>query len=209
MALNRRNGKGSNQKKPPLSVIQGTFGGDKLKNSNTEDTIATFERIKKEKLKEYKVKITKEKLKNLSAETVAQTIIDCDGYIMKTAIKLNCSYGRIVKIIKANPKLKDLIKDSSEALLDLSENQLRDLILAGDRSAIIFHLKCKGRHRGWIEDGPPINEDEQPVQFSYQTVLPVGFKIVPEDAIIIDPAAKKTLEEKTVEETENKKAENL
>jgi hypothetical protein len=191
MKINRRNpSNGENTSKKGdedesiSRVLPFLIKGLKSTKNNKEDIQAAEESLKiwrEGQLKDYKVKIPSEKTKYLTPNTVANAIIECDGYIMKTAIKLGCSYSVLSRIIKENPKLKSLIKDSTEALLDVSENKLRDLILAGDKVAIIFHLKSKGRHRGWVDEGAFISEDEKPVQFTYETVIPAGYKLVPID----------------------------
>lgn len=43
------------------------------------------------------------------------------------------------------------IEDINEQLIDYSESQLMSKIQAGNMTAIIFHLKCKGKKRGWVE----------------------------------------------------------
>lgn len=43
------------------------------------------------------------------------------------------------------------IEEIEESLLDRSESKLYELIEAGNIAAICFHLKCKGKHRGYIE----------------------------------------------------------
>jgi hypothetical protein len=56
------------------------------------------------------------------------------------------------------------IDDINEQLIDYSESQLMSKIQAGNMTAIIFHLKCKGKKRGWVErqevtgaDGVPLH----------------------------------------------------
>ena len=65
---------------------------------------------------------------------------------------------------------------------------LRELILVGDKTAIIFHLKCKGAHRGWREDATstPFANEAPPV-FKYEVVIPKGFKLVKEEEIGLTP----------------------
>ena len=134
----------------------------------------------------YKVRMPggKDNKKHLTFRQVAWTIIENDGYVMKTAIALGVSYKTLMRFISKQPKLKDLLQDSTEALLDLAENKLRELILVGDKTAIIFHLKCKGAHRGWREDATstPFTNEAPPV-FKYEVVIPKGFKLVKEDEL--------------------------
>lgn len=57
----------------------------------------------------------------------------------------------IERRVKASADLQEARKEATEILLDVSENKLLQLINQGDRSAIIFFLKCKGKDRGYIE----------------------------------------------------------
>ena len=57
----------------------------------------------------------------------------------------------IERRVKANADLQEARKEATEILLDVSENKLLQLINQGDRSAIIFFLKCKGKERGYVE----------------------------------------------------------
>ena len=43
------------------------------------------------------------------------------------------------------------VRDAEESLLDESEFQLMNAIKSGNLTAIIFHLKTKGRKRGYVE----------------------------------------------------------
>lgn len=133
-----------------------------------------------QELDDYKVDFVRDRNKQyLTYNKVAQALVDCDGYIMKTAIKLGVSYKRLTEYIRTHTKLKELIQDTTEALLDLAENKLRELILVGDKTAIIFHLKCKGAHRGWREDITFTGDGKEgEIIFKYDVVIPEGFKIV-------------------------------
>ncbi len=135
-------------------------------------------------MKDYRVSIPKDN-KNPTPQQIADAIIATGGMIMQAAIRLKISYSKIHKLIKKYPKLQSIIVDSSEAMLDLAENKLRDAILAGNQTAIIFFLKCKGRFRGWREDVELPDMDQPPVTFVYDTVLPVGAKIVGADGNVL------------------------
>ena len=57
----------------------------------------------------------------------------------------------IERRVKASADLQEAREEATEILLDVSENKLLQLIDRGDRSAIIFFLKCKGKERGYVE----------------------------------------------------------
>ena len=96
------------------------------------------------------------------------------------------SYYRINKLIKLNPRLREIVVDATEALLDLAESRLKDGILAGDKTCIIFTLKCRGRMRGWIEENTVLDTMEQkPISFQYNLILPKGSKLITNDGVTI------------------------
>jgi len=74
------------------------------------------------------------------------------GWVTYAARILRCRVETVRQYIKNYPILQELVVDVNESHLDTSEVALfkkRDL---GDNTAIIFHLKCKGKKRGWIDN---------------------------------------------------------
>lgn len=57
----------------------------------------------------------------------------------------------LVRWREADPELDAKMKDIEESLVDYSESQLMAAIQEGNLTAIIFHLKTKGKNRGYIE----------------------------------------------------------
>lgn len=49
------------------------------------------------------------------------------------------------------PCFADSIRELDESFIDLAEGELYKLITGGDKTAIIFYLKCKAKHRGYID----------------------------------------------------------
>ena len=58
---------------------------------------------------------------------------------------------QIGKWMERNESFKDIILDIDEALIDLSESALMMHIVEGNPIANLFHLKCKGKKRGYTE----------------------------------------------------------
>ncbi len=73
------------------------------------------------------------------------------GFVTEAAKALNISYQALSKRIKKNKKLRDALDAINERKLDFSESKLQDLVKKNNLGAICFHLKCKGKHRGWVE----------------------------------------------------------
>lgn len=53
--------------------------------------------------------------------------------------------------LKKDPEFKQMVEDVPEVRLDFAEQQLNKLIRADHPAAIIFFLKTKGKHRGYVE----------------------------------------------------------
>ncbi len=183
-------------KKTNLTVFP---GGSKKKDDTQIDPekMEALKRWRDEELKDYKVSMPDSTIKNPSYQKIAKALIDCDGFIMKAAISLRITYNKLNKFIKLNPKLKTIVQDTTEAFLDLTENKLRDAVLQGDKTAIIFMLRCKGRFRGWVDDQSSLPDtDQKSVVFSYNLRLPEGCKLVTNDGVTVFENDGKPVEEK-------------
>ena len=118
---------------------------------------------------DFRVKFRKEwsSVKRYSDDEVAMALVKCDGFIAKTANELGCTYPTLYHKIKRNKKLQELLKNVQEITLDFAESQLKRLIAQGDKTAIIFTLKCKGRQRGWIDTVDIAGVPDAPITFKY------------------------------------------
>lgn len=73
------------------------------------------------------------------------------GNLSATATALGISRKTLYNWRRNNPDLEEILKDVDEALLDFTESKLLEAINEGNLTAIIFHLKTKGKSRGYIE----------------------------------------------------------
>ena len=64
---------------------------------------------------------------------------------------LSISRSGISRRVAKSPELQAACEEATERVLDVAENRLLKMINEGDRTAIIFFLKCKGKSRGYIE----------------------------------------------------------
>lgn len=76
----------------------------------------------------------------------------------------------ICKRIKKSKMLQEAAEEATERMLDIAETGLFQLVKNGDKGAIIFILKCKGKQRGYIErqemtgaDGIPLVPERPPL----------------------------------------------
>lgn len=68
-----------------------------------------------------------------------------------TAEALGISRRQLYKWYNGSEKLKAEMDNIKETLLDFAESKLAELIAQGDKTAIIFFLKCQGKKRGYVE----------------------------------------------------------
>lgn len=66
--------------------------------------------------------------------------------------------------IKRSPELREVAEQAAETLTDLAEQELYKLIKQGDKTAIIFYLKCKGKARGYVERQEVTGADGAPIE---------------------------------------------
>ncbi len=50
-----------------------------------------------------------------------------------------------------NQRFREAIEDAEEMSIDFAESKLRQAVMGGDMTAIIFFLKTKGKKRGYVE----------------------------------------------------------
>lgn len=72
--------------------------------------------------------------------------------ILTPALKsLGIPTGVYYKWLDEDEKFRSEVNEIQTVTLDFVESKLLKLIKEGDKTAIIFYLKCKGKDRGYIE----------------------------------------------------------
>ena len=89
--------------------------------------------------------------KKIPYEKVAEVYTKKAGNISSTCTSLGIDRNTFTAWRKKYPKLNQLLSDVDESLIDFSESKLLEQINAGNLTAIIFHLKTKGKKRGYVE----------------------------------------------------------
>lgn len=83
------------------------------------------------------------------------------GNVSETCRKFKIPRKTVYNWINKNEWFKDAFEDIQESLIDDSESELYRLRNSGNVTAIIFHLKTKGKDRGWDEKREIIIRNEQ------------------------------------------------
>ena len=87
----------------------------------------------------------------LSKKKIKAALEQNNGNVSAAARALNCTRKTLYNHINEDEKLKALLEDARENLVDLAEEHLVKNIKDGDTTAIIFTLKTRGAERGWSE----------------------------------------------------------
>ena len=102
-------------------------------------------------------------------EEIAIALHDAHGLTSVAAdilskTKRPISRQAIEKRISKSEALKEIMHQEVESLTDLAEHKLFELINRGDKTAIIFYLKCKGKARGYVERQEVTGADGAPIE---------------------------------------------
>ncbi len=95
-----------------------------------------------------------------TTEEVIKAIEEAKGILADAARKLGCTRRTVHNYVNRYPTVKAVYKDETEKSVDYAEGKLMDLIKAKNVSAIIFFLKTKGKHRGYVERQEIAHEGE-------------------------------------------------
>lgn len=76
--------------------------------------------------------------------------INC-GMVTTSCIKYGIDKKTHYNWLKMYEGFKDAVEMINDEMIDRTESKLFQLIEKGEPSAIFFHLKCKGKKRGYVE----------------------------------------------------------
>jgi hypothetical protein len=162
MVLNRRNGNGGGKKvddPPRFRVLTLPPPESRSSRNRPAQGSSSTTPLPEE---EYRIYQPGSRKVSLPIKSVVRAILENDGYIGRSAAAIGCTYKALAEFVKKNPVLKELLEDVAELTNDLAESELKKLMRRGNLNAIQFHLRCKARHRGWVDDlGGSVLNDKQ------------------------------------------------
>ena len=107
-----------------------------------------------------------------TAQQMIEAIEDAEGNLSEAARLLQCSRQTVHNYINKYTTVKQAYHDINEETIDMVEGKLIDQCRRGNITAIIFYLKTKAKHRGYVERQEFQHEGgDKPVQVSIIEVV--------------------------------------
>jgi len=109
--------------------------------------------LKNPPIKEFKDEKKKrnEKRTKLNKKALLIALVAHHGIITYACADVGIARKTFYEYYKTDKEFKIEVDDIDEVVLDLSERQLITNVKEGKEASIFFHLKCKGKKRGYIE----------------------------------------------------------
>lgn len=84
-------------------------------------------------------------------EVVADAIVKSEGVLSAAAQALKCPRSTVSNYVNRYPSVRKVYEEANETTIDFVEQQLMKQIREGNVTAMIFYLKTKAKHRGYVE----------------------------------------------------------
>ena len=94
------------------------------------------------------------------------------GLVSIVARRLGVSRQTVYNYKKRWKTVAEALEEESDEMLDFSQQKLFEQVAEGNMTAIIFHLKCKGKHLGYVERQEITGKDGEAIQ-----VVSVGIDV--------------------------------
>lgn len=95
--------------------------------------------------------IIKKPQKRTTLAEVEVALRSTNGNLYMAAKMLGITRDAIYKRMRDYPKLKEIVEQSREGMIDIAESKLREAIFNGEPWAIALTLKTIGKTRGYVE----------------------------------------------------------
>lgn len=131
------------------------------------------EKVEEETPQELKaLPVAVDEIDKKTQDEIEEAIKLTGGWLSKTAKELGMPVEKVKSAIKRNKRLKDVLFETKEHLLDLVEDTLFERIMEKkDVLGAMFWLKCQGQHRGWIDKPKAGSSADKPIHIK---ITPVG-----------------------------------
>lgn len=99
------------------------------------------------------------------------------GNVSKACRLANLNRSVFYELCKKDSEFKELVDEMNEVALDFSEEMLFENIKSKKEASIIFHLKTKGKSRGYIERSEQEVTVNKPIILDFERpYIPTEFK---------------------------------
>lgn len=95
--------------------------------------------------------MARKRYKKIPFDKITEVYAKKAGNISATCVSLGIDRSTFQKWRKEYQELEERLTEVDESLVDFSESKLLEQIQDGNLTAIIFHLKTKGKKRGYVE----------------------------------------------------------
>jgi len=89
--------------------------------------------------------------KNYNITAIKKAIENSRGLYTVIAQRLKCEWHTAKKYVEMHEETREAYNDEFESSIDVAESKLFENIDEGDNTAIIFYLKTRAKHRGYVE----------------------------------------------------------
>jgi hypothetical protein len=112
--------------------------------------------------------------RTLTIKLIAEALESTGGFISQAALNLDCSPRTIERHLAKSKALQDIAWGINCRYLDLAESKHLEEVKKGNYDAIRFHLRCKGKHRGYVERQELTGEGGGPLKQTIEVVFVEG-----------------------------------
>src|SRR5262245_50901394 len=129
---------------------------------------------------------------NITPKLVAHMLRQQNGLLTATAKKLGMPHATLHRYIKAVPECREAAEEAREAMGDIAESKLFELIRQGDVRCLLYYLSTVHRNRGYgLRPGEsPFNPQENRPVF-VETVTVIG---IPSGTFLPNPGEPPTID---------------
>ena len=99
---------------------------------------------------------------NKNKKLILEALNNSLGVVTDALKSTNLSRTQFYKWMKDDPDFKADVEEVQNVAIDFAESQLYSLISEKNPTAVIFYLKTKGKHRGYIERIENVNSQKDP-----------------------------------------------
>ena len=101
-----------------------------------------------------------------------EAMVKSMGVVTQACKMANLDRGTFYNYYNSDPEFKKACDECQDIALDFVESRLMKQIESGDTTGIIFYLRTKGKHRGYLQTNSIVTEDSNgTVQPVYNLIL--------------------------------------